>query len=82
MKGIERDKTLLDMVIIVGSPSEAWNIILGMVGESSETAQDKVKKEFKEVAFEIGKESIREYAARAKAFVMKLDQHSVSTIKS
>ena len=38
-----------------------------MVGESSEAAQDKAKKEFEELTFEIGKESIRDYVARAKA---------------
>ena len=72
MKGTERDKTLLDMVITTGSPSEAWKIILSMVGESSEAAQDKVMKEFEELTFEIGKESTTNYLTRAKALVMKL----------
>ena len=40
VKVIERDKTLLDMVITAGSPSEAWKILLSLVGESSEAAQD------------------------------------------
>ena len=44
MKGIEQDKTPLDMVNTAESPSEAWKILLSMVGESSEAAQDKVKK--------------------------------------
>ena len=34
VKVIEKDKTLLDMVITAGSPSEAWKIMLGLVGES------------------------------------------------
>ena len=56
LKGIERDETLLDMVITAGSPSETWKILLGMVDESSdEAAQDKEKKEFEELTFEIGK---------------------------
>ena len=46
-----------------------------------EAAQDKVKKEFEELTFEVGKESIRDHVARAKALVMKLEQHSVSTTK-
>ena len=41
-KGIKRDKTLLNMVIRVGSPSEAWKNILSMVGESSKAAYDKI----------------------------------------
>ena len=81
VKGIEKDKTLLDMVITAGSPSEAWKILLSLVGESSEAAQDRVKKEFEELSFEIGRESMRDYIARAKALVMKLDQNNVSTTK-
>ena len=69
------------MVITAGSPSEAWKILLSLVGESSEAAQDRVKKEFEKISFEIGKESIRDYIARAKALVMKLEQNSVSTTK-
>ena len=38
VKGIEKDKTLLDMVITAGSPSEAWKILLGLVRESSDAA--------------------------------------------
>ena len=52
-----------------------------MVGESSEAAQDKAKKEFEELTLEVGKESIRDYFAGAKALVMKLEQNSVSTTK-
>ena len=73
VKGIEKDKTLLDMVITAGSPSEAWKVLLSLVGENSEAAQDRVKKEFEELSFEIGKESTRDYIARAKAWVMKLE---------
>ena len=56
MKGIEKDKTLLDMMIAAGSPSKAWEITLSLVGESSEAAQDRLKKEFEELSFERGKE--------------------------
>ena len=55
MKGIERDKTLLDMVITAGSLSETWKILLSMVGESSEAVQDKAMKEFEKLTLEIGK---------------------------
>ena len=72
VKGVEKDKTLLDMVITAGSPSEAWKILLSLVGESSEAAQDRVKKEFEELSFDVGKESTREYIARGKASIMKL----------
>ena len=81
VKVIETDKTLLDMVITAGSPSEAWKILLSLVGESSEAAQDRVKGEFEELSFEIGRESMRDYIARAKAVVMKLEQNDVSTTK-
>ena len=81
VKGIEKDKTLLDMVITAGSSSEAWKILLSLVGESSEAAQDRVKSEFEELSFEIGRESMRDYIARAKALVMKLVQNNVSKTK-
>ena len=71
VKEVKKDKTLLDMVITAGSPSEAWKIMLSLVGESSEAAQDRVKKEFEELSFEVGKESMIDYIARAKALVMK-----------
>ena len=72
VKGVENDKTLLDIVITAGSPSEAWKILLSLVGESSEAAQDRVKKEFEELSFDVGKESTREYIARGKASIIKL----------
>ena len=52
-----------------------------MLGESSEAAHDRAKKEFEELAFKIGKESIRDYVARAEALVMKLEKNSASTTK-
>ena len=80
VKGIERDKTLLDMIITAGSPFEAWTVLFSMVGdESSEAAQDRVKKEFEGLTFRAGKESITDYVARAKALVLKLEQHGVTT---
>ena len=82
MKGIEKYKTLLDMVITVGSPSEAWKIVLSSVGESSEAAQDRIKEQFEELSFEIREEeSMRYYIARAKALMMNLENNNVSTTK-
>ena len=52
-----------------------------MVGESSEASQDKAKKEFNELTFEVGKQSTRDYVAKAKAMVMKLEQKKVTTTK-
>ena len=69
------------MVITAGSPSEAWKIFLSLGGESSEAAHDRVKREFEELSFEVGKETMRDYIARAKALVMKLEQNDVSTTK-
>ena len=73
--------TELVKVIERRSPSEAWKLLLSKVSESSEAARDKAKKEFKELTFEIGKQSIRDYVARAKAMVMKLEQNNVTTTK-
>ena len=38
LKGIEQNKTLLDMIIMAGSPSEAWKMLLSMVGDESSHA--------------------------------------------
>ena len=70
------------MVITAGSPSEVCKILLSMVGESTEAAQGKAKKELEELTFEIGKKSTRDYVARAKATVMKLEQNNVTTTKN
>ena len=81
-EGYRKRRDPFDMVITAGSPSEAWKILLSLVGESSEAAQDRVNREFEELSFEIGRESTRDYnIARAKALVMKLDQNNVSTTK-
>ena len=79
VKRIEEDKTLLDMVITAESPSE---VLLSLVGENSEAAQDRLKKEFEDLSFEVGKESMRDYIARSKALVMELEQKDVSTTKN
>ena len=75
------ETTLLDMVIIAGSPSGAWKILSSLVGESSEAAQERGKKEFEDLSFEVGKESMGDYIARAKAVVMRLEQNNVSITK-
>ena len=41
------------MVITAGSLSEASEILLSMIGESSKAAQDRAKKKFEELTFEI-----------------------------
>ena len=80
VNGIERDKTLLDIILTAGSPSEAWKSLLSMIGdESSEAAQDKVKREFEGLNFRAGNDFIRDYVARAKALVFKLQQHELTT---
>ena len=81
VKDVEKYKTLLDMVIAAGSPSEVWKILLSLLDKSSEAAQDRVKGEFEESSFEVGKETMRDYIARANALVMTLDQNHVSTAK-
>ena len=49
VKGIERDNTLLDMIITAGSPSETWKMLFRTVGdESRKLSEYKVKKESEE----------------------------------
>ena len=54
---------------------------MSLIGENMETAQDKVKKEFEELSFKVGKESMKDHLARAKALVTKSEQNNVSTTK-
>ena len=54
---------------------------LTLLGESSEAAQYRIKKELVESSFKIAKEFIRDYIIRVKALMMKLEQVSVSTTK-
>ena len=52
LKRSEQDKTILEMIITAGSPSEAWKILLSMAGDdTSEAAQDRVKEEFEGLTF-------------------------------
>ena len=80
VKGIERDKIILDMIITAGISSEAWKIRLSMIGdESSKAAQDGVKKKFEGLTFRAGKQFFRNYFTRAKALMLNLEHHSVTT---
>ena len=54
---------------------------MSLVGESSEAAQVRIKKEFEESSFEVEKKSMRDYIARAKTIVIKLEQNNVNTAK-
>ena len=68
------------MIIMAGSPSEAWTHLLSTIDdESSEAAQDRMKKEFEGLTFKAENEPIRDYVARAEAMVLKLEQHGVTT---
>ena len=55
--------------------------MLSLIGESNEAAQDRIKKEFEELSFEIEKEFMRDCIARAKVLVIKLEEYNVSTTK-
>lgn len=43
---IKRDKTLLDIIIITGSPSQPWKILCSMVDETSVIAHDSSQSTF------------------------------------
>ena len=66
---------------MAGSPSEAWKHLLSTIDdESTDAAQDRIKKEFEGLTFRAENEPIRDYVARrAEAMVLKLEQHGVTT---
>ena len=68
----------MEMVIDIGSLSEAWRALTKIAAEAQEAAYDRVKREFE--SLEIGaSEPATEYFARVHMIVMKLTRHQVTT---
>ena len=68
----------MEMVIDIGSLSEAWRALTKIAAETEETPYDRAKREFE--SLEIGiRESVAEHFARVQVILMKLARHQVTT---
>ena len=76
-KAVEKDKTIVDVVVGAKAPSEAWNILNSMVeDDSSHGARGLAKKQFEELSMNDA-ESMKEYITRAKSLALNVKYHDI-----
>ena len=76
-KAVEKDKSIVDIVVRAKAPSEAWKILKSMVeDESSDRARELAKKQFEELSMN-DDESMKEYIARAKSLALNVKYHDI-----
>ena len=77
-KALEKEKEIMEMVIDIGSLSEAWRALTKIAADTEEAVYCRAKREFE--SLEIGvSESVAEYFACVHAILMKLARHQVTT---
>ena len=77
-KALEKEKEIMEMMIDIGSLSEAWRALTKIAADTEEAAYDRAKREFE--SLEVGvSESVAEYFARLHVILMKLARHKVTT---
>ena len=77
-KALEKEEEMLEMVLDIGSPSEAWCVLAKMADESEEVAYDRTKREFETLEIGVSK-SVAEYFARVHIVLMKLERYKIAT---
>ena len=77
-KALEKEKGILDMVIYIGSLSEAWWALTKFAAETQEAADDRAKREFELLETGVS-EPAAEYFARAHVTLTKLTRHQMTT---
>ena len=77
-KALEKEKETMEMVLDVGSLSEAWLAATKIAAGTEEAEYNRVNREFE--SLEIGvSEPVAEYFARVHVILMKLARHQVTT---
>ena len=77
-KALEKEKEIMEMVINIGSISEAWSALTKIAAEIQEAAYDRSIREFG--SLEIGvSEPVTEYFASVHVVLKKLTRHHVAT---
>ena len=75
---VEKGRCIFEMVMNIGSPSEAWRALTKIAAETREEAHDRAKSESE--SLKIGaSETVAEYFARVLVFSTKLTRHQVTT---
>ena len=68
----------MEMVIDIGSLSEAWRLLTKVVAETQVAAYDREKREFESIEIGVSK-PVAKYFARVHVILMKLTRHLVTT---
>ena len=78
-KALEKEKRIMEIVIEIGSLSEAWRGLTKIAAYAEEgSSYDRAKREFE--SLEIGvSEYVAEYFARVHIILIKLARHKVTT---
>ena len=77
-KAFEKETEIIEIIIFIGSLSEAWRALTRIAAETQEAAYDRVKGDFE--SLEIGVcEPVAEYFARVHVVLMKLTINRVTT---
>ena len=77
-KAIEKERGMSEMVMGIGSPSEAWRALTKIAAETREAAYDRAKSEFELLEIEES-ETVVEYFDRVHVVYTKLTKHEVAT---
>ena len=78
-KATEKEKGILEMIIDIGSLSEAWRALTKIAAETQEEAYDRAKSEFNPLEIEVS-EPVPEYFARVHVVLAKLTRRQVTTL--
>ena len=64
-KALEKESEIINMVLVIGPPSEAWHALSKIADETEDDAYDRAKREFETLGIRAN-ESVSEYFAARK----------------
>ncbi|CAM9854202.1 unnamed protein product, partial [Ascophyllum nodosum] len=74
---LEKKKEIMEIVIDIGSLSEAWRALTKTAADTEEAAYERAKREFESLTIGVS-DSVAEYFARVHVILMKLARHKVT----
>ena len=77
-KALEKEKEIMEMVIDIGSLSEAGRQLTKIAAETLEAAYDRAKREFESLEVAVN-EPVANNFARVYVILMKLERHQITT---
>ena len=75
-KALKKEQELLNMVIRIGSISEAWRALTKIANASEEVEYDRAKREFETLEMDAS-ESVAEFFTRVHIIPMELERHQI-----